>query len=297
MRMAVILMMMALGIRLRHGGPADSADLILTGGHILTQSETIYPTPPTAVAVAGRQHPGRGTDEQVLEAKGPDTRVVDLDGATVIPGFIDSHCHLYGLGKSLAQIDLMGTESPPQIAGNGPGRRGQVRRRRLDRGPRLGPERLGGPGVPDPPDAGRRSSPTARSSCAASTATPPGPTAKPSSWRASPPTRPTPQAGEILRDADGEPTGILIDNAVDLVVDVIPDVGAGRDPAPHQAGGRTLPGPRADRRARGGCRLGAGPGLPRHGRRGRTGPARLRHVRRRPRDPRPGLAEGPVVHR
>ena len=48
---------------------------------------------------------------------------------------------------------------------------------------------------------------------------------KPSGGRTSRPPTPDPEGGEIIRDEKGEPTGILIDNAVDLVFDVIPEVG------------------------------------------------------------------------
>ena len=115
MRMVVILMVMTLVSGCGVDQTETGADLILIGGHILTQAGTPFPTPPTAVALAGGKILSVGTDELILQAKGLDTKVVDLGGATVIPGLVDSHCHLYGLGKTLAQIDLRGTESPQQI--------------------------------------------------------------------------------------------------------------------------------------------------------------------------------------
>ncbi len=47
------------------------------------------------------------------EAK-PDS-VVDLQGGFVYPGFTDAHIHLAGLGASLEQLNLVGTESPEAI--------------------------------------------------------------------------------------------------------------------------------------------------------------------------------------
>ncbi len=46
-----------------------------------------------------------GTNE-ALDYRGDATRVVDLAGATVVPGLVDSHTHVYGLGARLEAIDL-----------------------------------------------------------------------------------------------------------------------------------------------------------------------------------------------
>jgi predicted amidohydrolase YtcJ len=48
----------------------------------------------TGVAIAGRRVVALGSDDQVLRWAGPGTRVVDLDGAFVAPGFRDQHTHL-----------------------------------------------------------------------------------------------------------------------------------------------------------------------------------------------------------
>ena len=224
MRMAVIFMMMAFASGCGNGPVENSADLILVGGHVLTQTDTPFPTPPTAVAMAGGRILSVGSDELVLKNKGPETRVVALDGATVIPGLIDSHCHLYGLGKSLAQIDLMGTGSLEQILemvawdaakfaadawieGRGWDQNDweiveYPHRRMLD-------------GIiPDRPVFLRRIDGHAA-------------WANSEALRRANITKDTldPEGGEILHDEQGEPTGILIDNAVDLVVAVIPEVG------------------------------------------------------------------------
>ncbi len=90
MRMAVVLMMMALVSGCGNDGSLTKPDLILTGGHILTLAETPNNTSPTAVAMADGKILDVGTDEQILKTKGPDTKVVDLKGATVIPGLVDS---------------------------------------------------------------------------------------------------------------------------------------------------------------------------------------------------------------
>jgi len=93
------------------------ADLILTNGIVHTLHGD---DPPSQGLAVGR---GRvlatGRDEEVLRYRGATTPVVDLKGATVIPGLIDAHVHLLGVGESLANegtggalyVDLSETES------------------------------------------------------------------------------------------------------------------------------------------------------------------------------------------
>ncbi len=50
-----------------------------------------------------------------LIAKYPGAAKVDLNGATVVPGIIDAHGHLLGLGQSLLNVDLRGTKSVDEI--------------------------------------------------------------------------------------------------------------------------------------------------------------------------------------
>jgi predicted amidohydrolase YtcJ len=55
--------------------------------------------------------PARG----VMTMRGPNTRVLDLNGRTVIPGMIDAHVHLLNLGNSLRNVDLVGTSSYDEV--------------------------------------------------------------------------------------------------------------------------------------------------------------------------------------
>lgn len=46
-----------------------------------------------------------GTDDEMLALKGPDTKVIDLDGAFATPGLNDNHLHLMALGIGMAWVD------------------------------------------------------------------------------------------------------------------------------------------------------------------------------------------------
>jgi predicted amidohydrolase YtcJ len=64
-----------------------------------------------AVAIRGDRIVFVGNERGALTYQGRSTRVMDLDGLTVLPGFIDAHSHLAGLGSQLRILDLVGTRS------------------------------------------------------------------------------------------------------------------------------------------------------------------------------------------
>ncbi|MBV1940171.1 amidohydrolase [Streptomyces sp. BV286] len=80
--------------------------LILTGGQVLTVDPGFSVA--EAVAVSGREITAVGTDAEVRALAGPATRVVELDGRTVLPGINDSHLHgaAYGMTKPPFAIDV-----------------------------------------------------------------------------------------------------------------------------------------------------------------------------------------------
>ncbi|HSG89115.1 MAG TPA: amidohydrolase [Pseudomonadales bacterium] len=59
-----------------------------------------------ALAVRDGEILALGSVAQIDALKGPATRVVDLRGATVLPGLVDSHTHLFELGARLARVDV-----------------------------------------------------------------------------------------------------------------------------------------------------------------------------------------------
>ena len=73
--------------------PAMEADLILLNGALLTMN----PAQPYAEALAVKSGSilAVGNAEQITALAGPSTRVIDLDGMTLMPGFVDSHSHVF----------------------------------------------------------------------------------------------------------------------------------------------------------------------------------------------------------
>lgn len=91
------------------GTPEDPADLVLRGGRVVTVDEALPEA--QAVAIRGDRIVFVGSDSEVEAYTGRETEVIDLAGRLAIPGFIEGHGHLMGLGQSRLQLDLMATAS------------------------------------------------------------------------------------------------------------------------------------------------------------------------------------------
>lgn len=81
-----------------------AADLVLTGGKVWTVCKD-HPEA-EALAVWHGRILAVGRDGDVRPWIGPQTRVIDLKGRRVLPGFHDSHVHLLGAGTQLSQVSL-----------------------------------------------------------------------------------------------------------------------------------------------------------------------------------------------
>ena len=79
------------------------ADLIFTGGRVHTVDAQNDVVP--GLAIGDGRVIAAGGDADVLAFKGPLTRVVELAGRSLLPGFIDAHAHLAGLGMAEISID------------------------------------------------------------------------------------------------------------------------------------------------------------------------------------------------
>ncbi len=79
---------------------------------------TMDPAQPRASALAVRagEIVAVGSDAAIRPLIGTDTRVVELRGASVTPGLVDGHAHLYGLGAALESVDVRGAASAEAAA-------------------------------------------------------------------------------------------------------------------------------------------------------------------------------------
>ena len=196
----------------------DRADILFVNGAVTT----LDPEHPTAsaFAISGDRIIAVGDAEELRSSLVPDT-VIDLGGAGVVPGLIDAHGHLESLGALLATLNLAGTTSieeiqhkvreaaddlPPGVWIRGRGwdqnrwpTKGFPHRAALDSITGIRPVllvRIDGHAV----------------------------------WVSSVvldragigPDTPDPSGGHIVRDASGIPTGVLVDNAIGLLDQVIP---------------------------------------------------------------------------
>lgn len=89
------------------------ADLILVNGRVYTVDDSRPMV--SAFAVKAGRIVFAGSDREVRSLAGPRTRVVDAGGGTVIPGMVDAHAHLLGLGTSLRNVALAGSKTYDEV--------------------------------------------------------------------------------------------------------------------------------------------------------------------------------------
>ncbi len=80
------------------------ADVILVNGKIWTVNKAQPEA--EAVAVWRERILAVGSNAEIRALAGPQSRVIDLQGRRVVPGFYDSHIHLLGSGERLSQVAL-----------------------------------------------------------------------------------------------------------------------------------------------------------------------------------------------
>ena len=202
---------------------AKEASLILVNGKVWTEN----PALPIAHAVAldGNKILAVGDDASIRKLAGPDTKVIDLHGRLLLPGFNDAHVHFLDGGASLISVELGTANSPAEFKE----RIAQFAKTRAPgtwlRNGNWDHQRWNPPNLPNhqliddacgdhPALLWRLDGHTALANSLAlklagidrNTKDPPG--------------------GEIERDKDGNPTGIVKDSATALVMRVMPPLSA-----------------------------------------------------------------------
>jgi predicted amidohydrolase YtcJ len=195
------------------------ADLVIVHGHVWT----VDPENSRAEAVA--VHDDRivavGSDREIAKWIGPATKRIDAQGKSVLPGFIDAHVHFSSGGGEVSSVQLRDANTPQEFA-----RRIGEQAAKLPAGEwMLGGtwdhERWGGTPLPshDWVDSLTPDTPVFVSRYDGHMAM-----ANALALRLAGITRDTtdPPGGTIVREKDGNPTGLLKDAAMNLIYGVIP---------------------------------------------------------------------------
>jgi predicted amidohydrolase YtcJ len=192
---------------------AQTADWILENAQIYTGDP--QQTTANAIAIRGGRIMFVGS-----KYTGPGTHRTNLNGATVIPGLIDSHGHMAGLGELLETLNLRGVRSVAEIAAKVEATAAGLREGEWIRGRAWDQTEWGGQfPTTESLDRAAPKHPVFLSRVDGHAA-----------WVNSralaiagiTKATPDPTGGRILRDASGEATGILIDKAQSLVASKIP---------------------------------------------------------------------------
>jgi len=195
-----------------------AADLVITGASIWTGNP--LQSDARAVAIVGDRIVDVGGAEEIERWRGPNTTVIAADGRRITPGFNDAHVHFVDGGTQLENVDLRDADTQAEFARR-IGERAKSRPAEWILGGDWDDERWTPPALPTRELIDERSNGTpvfvsrydGHMALANSAAL----------GRAGITERtPDPPGGAIVRDAQGFPTGVLKDAAMELMTRVIP---------------------------------------------------------------------------
>jgi hypothetical protein len=214
-----LLALLGLPMMPRGASAADApADLIVTGATVRTADDSSSTA--QALAVRGGRFVFVGDTNGAMRLRGDGTQVLDLSGKTVLPGLIDAHLHLTDIGLALHEVDLDGVPSFEELI------------RRTVAFAKTSPDAwVLGEGW-DQNRWPQRVFPTHQ---VLSAAIPDRPVAldrvdghavfvnaKAMKLAGITKATPDPFGGRIVRDSGGEPTGVFVDNAMQLIYRAVP---------------------------------------------------------------------------
>src|SRR5438034_1169009 len=89
--------------------PSSPSETIFAGGIVVAgPSQTAHPN--WSVVTSGERIIAAGPVDEIRSSH-PNANVINVTGATILPGLTDAHGHLYGLGLSLDTVNLVGLDS------------------------------------------------------------------------------------------------------------------------------------------------------------------------------------------
>ncbi len=196
----------------------QSADTIFVNGRVYVQKGRFE----TALAVAGDKVLAVGDDATIRALASPLTRVVDLNGRLITPGFNDAHVHFIDGGFGLLSVDLRDAKDEGDFAARIGKHAATLPKGVWILNGNWDHERWKSQALPTKTliDGATKDNPVAINRLDGHMIL-----ANSLALRAAGIDRNTkdPFGGTIVRDASGDPTGILKDNAQDLLYKVIPD--------------------------------------------------------------------------
>jgi len=112
----ILLLAVASGVSAQNAAQKPKADLIFTHGNIYTgvtdaASSFGAGKRAEALAVLNDRILAVGTRDEIMKLKGPETKIVDLDGHFVMPGFNDAHMHLASAGLEKMNVNMVGVKT------------------------------------------------------------------------------------------------------------------------------------------------------------------------------------------
>jgi predicted amidohydrolase YtcJ len=109
---AAVLASAACGLSAQAPPVAETADLVVHHAIVYTVGA---PARAEALAVRGDRLIYVGGNDAALALRGPATQVIDAAGRAILPGLHDAHGHVLGLGAQLQELDLRGTTSLAEV--------------------------------------------------------------------------------------------------------------------------------------------------------------------------------------
>ena len=196
------------------------ADLVLTNGRVVTVEESQPEA--QAIAVTGDRIVAVGSSGDIRPYVGPATKVVDVNGQLVIPGFVEGHGHFTGVGAAQLNLNLMNARSWDEIVAMvaeavKTARPGQwIRGRGWHQEKWTAPPSPNVEGFPTHASLDRVSpdNPVVLTHASGHASFANGKAMEVSGLTRK---TPNPEGGEVLKDASGEPTGLLREKASDLI--------------------------------------------------------------------------------